>query len=124
MGRKGAKRVSRTRRSTGTLGLHGVLRRIDDLNWAPSIFDHGLVGPAGHPTSILIAPSRNASRPDCHPPSRPGAAIAAALTAAAVGGLILCRGHLWSAVPNFAVSPALALAVGQPIYYRDPDGRL
>jgi Cu(I)/Ag(I) efflux system membrane fusion protein len=51
-------------------------------------------------------------------------AIAAALGAAAIGGLIVGRGHFESAVPGIAVgSPAAAQAAGEPIYYRDPDGR-
>jgi Cu(I)/Ag(I) efflux system membrane fusion protein len=50
--------------------------------------------------------------------------LAAALGAAAIGGLIVGRGHFESAVPGIAVgSPAAAQAAGEPIYYRDPDGR-
>jgi Cu(I)/Ag(I) efflux system membrane fusion protein len=51
-------------------------------------------------------------------------AIAAALGAAAIGGLIVGRGHFESVAPGIAVgSPATAQAAGEPIYYRDPDGR-
>lgn len=51
-------------------------------------------------------------------------AIAAALGAAAIGGVIVARGHFQSAVPGIIVgSPAAAQAAGEPIYYRDPDGR-
>jgi membrane fusion protein, copper/silver efflux system len=49
----------------------------------------------------------------------------AAVIAAAGGGFIGVRGHLHSAAPSNVtlVAPAAAQTSGDPIYYRDPDGR-